>query len=209
MQKTNAYIDGFNLYYGALKSERGLKWLDPHRLVCSLMRCQRVQVVKYFTARMIDRPENPNQSQRQDVYLRALETLTHVEVHVGKFQTHTKRVRIAKPGRRHPYANALITEEKSTDVAIGAHLVHDAVTKAINVAVLISNDSDLQVPINMAREVGVRVVLVNPHRHAGQSDHLEGDERRNLTVRHLRKSQLSFTVVADDGSLITRPKEWA
>jgi hypothetical protein len=166
--------------------------------------------VKYFTARIVDRPDDPFQSQRQDVYLRALGTRTGIELYIGHFQTHKKRVRLARPRNDGSlYDEALITEEKSTDVALGAHLVRDALRGQVQCAVIMSNDSDLQVPIDMARDTRVRVVVVNPHYHNGQPHHLEGDERRNLSIRHLRSSQLPSVLYAADGSPIARPKDWA
>lgn len=72
MPGTNVYIDGFNLFYGAVKGGPH-KWLDLTAPSKKLLRTHQLQDVKYFTAQVDDRPEDPNQSQRQDVYIRALE----------------------------------------------------------------------------------------------------------------------------------------
>lgn len=205
-----AYIDGFNLYHGALK-QSGLKWLNLHALACALLRGHTVTTVKYFTARVDDRPDDPHQSQRQDVFLRALATVPQVEVHYGQFRTRTKRVRLANPPPGQPFVDARITEEKGTDVALGAHLVRDAFRRnddAVHAALVISNDSDLQVPITMAMEAGIKVVTVNPHLHHGQDNHLFGSDVRRLRVRHLQKAQFPHQILDARGRLIVCPEQW-
>ncbi len=82
--RTRVYIDGFNLYYGALKGTP-YRWLDPVKLSTSLLpsHCV-VDKVRYFTAHVsgvVDR----RAPARQQVYLNALQTLPQVEVHFGSF----------------------------------------------------------------------------------------------------------------------------
>ena len=53
MKKTIAYIDGYNLYYGLLKSNPKSKWLDLSALVKKLLRPDHDIVgIKFFTARI-------------------------------------------------------------------------------------------------------------------------------------------------------------
>ena len=53
----NIYIDGFNLYYGSLKSRyRQYKWLDLQSLSESLLPGRQVRRVRYFTARVKSSP---------------------------------------------------------------------------------------------------------------------------------------------------------
>lgn len=52
-------------------------------------------------------------------------------------------------------------EEKGSDVNVAAHLLVDVLTKAVDAAVVVSNDSDLKLPIDVARGV-VPVGLINP-----------------------------------------------
>ncbi len=50
------------------------------------------------------------------------------------------------------------SEEKGSDVNLGAHLVRDAFTDAFDVAVILTNDSDLVEPVRIAvQEAGKRV----------------------------------------------------
>jgi len=52
-------------------------------------------------------------------------------------------------------------EEKGSDVNVASHLLKDVLTGAVDAAVVITNDSDLGLPLTMAREV-VPVGTVNP-----------------------------------------------
>ena len=61
---TNLYIDGFNLYYRALK-DTPFRWLDLRRLAEILFPEDAINRVCYFTARLDARPAtvlNPNGS---------------------------------------------------------------------------------------------------------------------------------------------------
>jgi hypothetical protein len=49
MAKVNVYIDGFNLYYGAVKSSP-FKWLDLAALCHRMLPADHIQSIKYFTA---------------------------------------------------------------------------------------------------------------------------------------------------------------
>jgi len=52
-------------------------------------------------------------------------------------------------------------EEKGTDVNVAAHLLIDVLTKNVDAAVVVSNDSDLALPIRHARSL-VPVGVINP-----------------------------------------------
>ena len=58
------------------------------------------------------------------------------------------------------------TEEKGSDVNLACHLVRDAFRSAFQVAVLITNDSDLAEPVRIVRqELSLPVGILNPHQH--------------------------------------------
>jgi len=46
------YIDGFNLYYGAVKN-MSWKWLGIERYFSSFLPYDEIQIIKYFTAKML------------------------------------------------------------------------------------------------------------------------------------------------------------
>jgi uncharacterized LabA/DUF88 family protein len=205
---TNVYVDGFNFYYGCIKGTR-FHWLDFDALARTLLRGHQVGTVRYFTARVDDRPDDPNQAQRQATYIRALDSFESVSIHFGQFRTNTKSVRLARPrpdGRLYDWA--VITEEKGTDVSLASHLLWDTFHKSIDAALVLSNDSDLQEPIDMAMQLGVSVILVNPHHHTGQAHHLHGSDRRNLRRSHLERCQLPSELVDAKGHIVRRPATW-
>ncbi len=62
--RTFVYVDGFNLYYGALKGSSS-KWLDLVALFEKVLQAHhRILAVKYFTARVSGTP--PTNSSRGD-----------------------------------------------------------------------------------------------------------------------------------------------
>src|SRR5438309_1793209 len=108
--RTNVYIDGFNLYYRLLEPNPALKWLDLERWCRLLLPRATLSRIRYFTALVDARPNDPGQPVRQQVYWRALATLPTVTIHLGQFRTRTKRVRLANPPPN--TALARISEEK-------------------------------------------------------------------------------------------------
>ena len=61
----NVYVDGFNLYYGALKGNTGRKWLDLDALTRRLLPNDSINRIRYFTATVSARPHDPQQPVRQ------------------------------------------------------------------------------------------------------------------------------------------------
>lgn len=86
---TNFYIDGFNLYYSALRGT-AFRWLNLRALAGTLFPGDTVGTVHYFTALLTRRPNDPAQPQRQQAYLRALATLPDLEIHYGTFRSGTR-----------------------------------------------------------------------------------------------------------------------
>lgn len=88
MASVNVYIDGFNLYYGALK-RTPYKWLDLGKLVQILLPEDTVQEIHYFTARVSSRAYNPTAAHDQGLYIRALKTIPNLHIKYGHFSTHS------------------------------------------------------------------------------------------------------------------------
>jgi hypothetical protein len=55
--RTIVYIDGFNLYYGAVKGTPW-KWLDLAKLFTQIRAADEIQCIRYFTA-MVNGPSKP------------------------------------------------------------------------------------------------------------------------------------------------------
>jgi hypothetical protein len=77
--RTFVYVDGFNLYYGAVKGTP-YKWLNLVELAKQVLPASHVVgCVKYFTAR-VSGADDPDAPKRQHAYLSALKTLPEVEI---------------------------------------------------------------------------------------------------------------------------------
>ena len=122
---TNLYIDGFNLYYRALK-DTPFRWLDLRKLGETLLPEDTFNRICYFTARLHAHPDKPGQAQRQLIYLRALETIAGLEVHYGTFRSGVKRRPLIEPVPGLP-TRVLVrdSEEKGTDVNLATRLPVD------------------------------------------------------------------------------------
>src|SRR6266849_3746427 len=162
--RADVYIDGFNLYYGCLK-RTPYKWLDLAKLSQALLPGDTIERIKYFTARVSARPYNPSAPIDQQVYLRALRTIPNLEIMFGHFLTHSVPMTLTDvvPAKR-VWVDK--TEKKGSDVNLAAHLVRDAFQKRFELAVLITNDSDLAEPVRIVtKELGMPVGILNPHEH--------------------------------------------
>src|SRR5580698_1513650 len=124
MAIANVYIDGFNLYYGALKGSP-YKWLDLAALCRRMLPDDTIQSIEYFTAIVSARPYDLDLPVRQQVYLRALRTIPNLSICYGHFLTHS--VRMVLTGSN-PTKKVWVdkTEEKGSDVNLAAHLLHEA-----------------------------------------------------------------------------------
>jgi uncharacterized LabA/DUF88 family protein len=166
---TNVYIDAFNLYYGALKGTP-YKWLDLPKLCQLLLPKNKIQKIKYFTALVGTRPDHPGSDIRQSAYLRALGTFPNVSVIKGHYLSHpvwmptyeSYRRAMRKSGKV-KFVQVLKTEEKGSDVNLATHLLYDGCKKEYEVAVVISNDSDLLEPVRiLTQELNLPVGVINP-----------------------------------------------
>ena len=207
---TNIYVDGFNLYYRALK-DGPFRWLDLRRLAETLFPHDDIRTVSYFTARLDVRPGNPNQPRRQLVYLRALATLPDFEIHYGTFRSGIKRRPLAEPVRGLPaHVRVRDSEEKGSDVNLATRLLVDGFNGRYEQAVVVSNDADFAGAMRYVRDdLGLRVTLVNPDARRSSPRALAGAATyvKRLWKSHLRRSLLPDTLTDDVGS-ITKPRGW-
>ena len=183
---TYVYVDGFNLYYGAVK-DSAYRWLNIRRLCELLLPHHTIQTIKYFTARISARKDDPDKPTRQQIFLRALRTLPDFDIIYGKFISRDVMMPLKDPPAKGPRLVKVIrrmmplkdppakgprlvkvirTEEKGSDVNIATHLIHDAHQQKFKSAVLVTNDSDLREPIRIVRDdLDLEVGVLNPNRH--------------------------------------------
>ena len=162
--RTNFYIDGFNLYYLALKGTLH-KWLDLYLLCQSLTPVHQVNRIRYFTTLVQTRRGNLQRPVRQAMYLRALETIPGLSIHYGQFRDRRKFRPLVTPIPGYSRTVEIWdSEEKGTDVNLASYLLMDGIDGAYEQAVVISNDADLALPISMVREkLSLPMGVVNPN----------------------------------------------
>ena len=207
---TNLYIDGFNLYYRALK-DTPFRWLDLRKLAETLFPQDDINRVAYFTARLDVRPGNPGQAQRQLIYLRALGTLPGFDVYYGVFRSGVKRRPLAESVPGLP-AHVLVrdSEEKGSDVNLATRLLVDGFNREYEQAVVVSNDADFAGAMRYVRDdLGLRVTLVNPDPRNPSPRQLADAATyvKRLWKSHLRRSQLPDTLTDKVGT-VRKPKGW-
>ncbi len=207
---TNLYIDGFNLYYRALK-DTPFRWLDLQSLAESLFPKDNINRVHYFTARLDPRPGNPFQRLRQQTYLRALATLTNLKTHYGVFRSGVRWRQLAEPIYGLPNrVRVLHTEEKGTDVNLATRLLVDGFDEDYEQAVIVSNDADFADAMQYVRDgLGLKVTLVNPDRRYASPTRLKNAATyvKRLWKSHLRRSQFPESL-SDKVGVIRKPAGW-
>lgn len=151
--RTSVYVDGFNLYFGALKGTPH-KWLDIQALCKYLLKPEnKVGTIKYFTANVSGTVGDPDKPLHQQLYIRALmASCPALEVIRGQFRSHEVTKRLVKPLNGMKYVNVIDRTEKGSDVNLAVHLLNDAWLDSYDCAVVISGDSDLAESIRLVRE---------------------------------------------------------
>ena len=158
--KTNVYIDGFNFYYGCTR-KTPYRWLDLSLLCRTLLPKHQIHRIRYFTALVTPRPSDPRQRTRQEIYLRALRTIPNLSIHTGRFLASKVWMMRANGSGK---VEVLKSEEKGSDVNLASYLLIDAYSSDCDVAVVVSNDSDLVFPIeHIKRHLGKVIGILNPH----------------------------------------------
>lgn len=206
MKRTYVYVDGYNLYYGALKNTP-YKWLDLKTLFQTILSTDNhIDKIKYYSARASDKI-SAGSSARQQAYIQAIQTIPEVEVHWGSFLYSEKfrpKVPFTNPKE---YVKVAITEEKGSDVNLASHLINDGWKDSYDVAVIVSNDSDLIEPIRIAKEeLGKTVGIICPHLTLATGlANIPPSFVRHISKNVLKKSQF-FRVLPRTG--IKKPTEW-
>ena len=209
--RTHIYVDGFNLYYGALK-DTPYKWLDLSALFHNiLLSHHQIQTIKYFTANVRNRPNDPDKSARQNVYHRALKAhIPEIEIIRGFFRSRNKPMPLATPPNR--IVRVIKTEEKGSDVNLAVHLLNDAWKDEYDCAVVVSNDSDLATAMYMVRRERRKVVgLLTPWNPQRDPDELSYDLKQHANFqRYIRNVNLASSQLPDNipDTNISKPRLW-
>jgi hypothetical protein len=219
--RTHVYIDGFNLYYGAVDGT-SLKWLDIVKLCRRLLPDDTIERVHYCTALTKDTPRDPTKSTRQQMFIRALETFPEIRVTYGSFLATKKKMPLAGgnpdevadrnivtlEARGPRSAIVLRTEEKGSDVNLATLLVSDAFRGDFEGAAVLSTDSDLALPIKLIREeLRLPVGVLFPEGRYSVELNQAASFKRTIHPADLRRCQLPDTLT-DAIGVITKPERW-
>lgn len=160
--RTIVYVDGFNLYYRALRNTP-FRWLDLAALCRLLLPRHQVVRIHYYTARVSAWPSDPDKPTRQQLYLRALATVSNLQITYGEFLSHVVKMPLAAdPTQR---VEVIRTSEKGSDVNLATHLLYEGMRGEFEAAAVLSNDSDLSEPVRIvAQELRKPVGILCPSR---------------------------------------------
>jgi len=222
-----------------LGTASGWKWIDVRAWATryALWDGCHIDRIVYGTARVND-PSDPKQTQRQDFYLRALLEHNSADViEEGYYSSWAKEsvlttdpigARVPQaledshrqlhwsqglPVRRTNQGLMLSTirkrEEKGSDVNVATRLIVDVLEARVDAAIVISNDSDLALPIRVARNhVPTGVLNPSAKQLAGalkgnRDDGVGGHWWRRIAPADVQRSQLPDPVGAN-----RRPPGW-
>lgn len=219
----------------------GWRWLDVRSLAASQLPAEwnnaSVTRLVYCTAR-VSGIEDPGAPGDQDRYLRALElsgSVDHFEY--GNFVARVRHSPLVTTGKKGkpvivesrwpvmvkdaahvevPDARFIVShlhrEEKGSDVNVATHLMRDVFEKRVEAVVIVSNDSDLKLPIAAARDrLPVGIITPSSQRLAGDlafaaDDGAGSHWQGNLAADDFRNHQLPDPVgpVANARGMVTR-----
>lgn len=207
-KRANVYFDGFNFYYGCVKGTPH-RWLDLHKLCRMVLPEFEIHRIRYFSA-LVRSLDDPDQPQRQQTYFRALNTVPNLTIHLGHFAINSKWRRLAAPPPLPAPQGALvlIPEEKGSDVNLASYLLADGYEGDYDVAVVVSNDSDLLLPLEMVRSrLHCEVGVINPHRNARPSLQKVASFYRTISDGALGASHFPDRL-QDQHGMIRKPPRW-
>ena len=158
---------------------------------------------------MHNSPDDPAKMQRQQTYLRALATVPGLTIHYGHLVSRRKHRPLAHPTSSSPPMVEIVDiEEKGSDVNLATYLLLDGFDDEYELAVVVSNDSDLELPIRKARiRLGKQIGVIDPSRR--RSFQLK---EAASWYRPLREGPLSASLfpdaLSDAQGAITKPSGW-
>lgn len=202
--RVHAYIDGFNLYHGALKERPGCRWLDLRKLSAALLPSGcRLEEVRFYTARLPVGQE----AQRQDIYLRALRgECAPFFYKKGRFRRKTLNLPRADDGTE---VTVRLLQEKQSDVNLAVQLVADACDRRMDAALVVTDDSDLEGAMRMVREeCGLYLIVASPRGHSRLAKSVNADQSKAVHEDLLRRCQLPDPSIDHEGWEVFRPRRW-
>lgn len=206
--RTAVYVDGFNLFYWL--KPLPYRWVDLKALTLSAIaqpgKENKIVAVKYFTARVSDTQYDRMKSTRQDTYINALRAhIPELKIQYGEFRRNARQMpRAYRDGTTGPPVWVVDTEEKGSDVNLAVELVNDAWADLYDLAIVISNDSDLQHAVRLAKKKRMVGVLVRGDAEVNSLKSVSNFMKR-LTVKNLENALMPHQI---PNTNIRIPDDW-
>lgn len=205
--RSKIYIDGFNLYYGALRGSQH-RWLDLEKYFTLLRQDDQIQKIWYFTALT-----DGNKGARQETYLKALRTTPLVGVQHGRYKKKTLRCYVpsCRYGGPREYQ---APEEKGTDVKIALQMLDDAYQGSCDRMIIVSGDEDLLPAVELIKmrfpsiKITVYIPARDPTRAAAKRLRGASDKHATLPLALLSKAQFAPVLYSKTGEAIHKPTGW-
>jgi NYN domain-containing protein len=201
----NVYVDALNLYYSLIRKRNpDKKWLDIRATVEGLLPTpHEVNRVRYFTARVSGKAGSPTAPDRQDRYLRALESHGGVDIHQGHFVVGEENFYRTDGLGKVEVWNIV---EKCSDVNMATHILLDVIAKDCDAVAIITNDADPRVLITALQNPPFKmpVWVFSPSRD--KNKRLRPTEYRTLRASDL--VLLPRVVRTSSGRELHCPADW-
>ena len=230
MLRTRIYVDGYNLYYGCLKKDPSLRWLDPLALFenCVLPSISNngggsqldQLAIKFFTAPILETAASASDSVKsQEQYHSALAKHNpgRIELIKGYYSLTEARAKIID-GKKLPRDCSVIPvwklEEKQSDVSLALHAFKDALLDGIEQIVIVTNDTDIVPALEMIRAhttavIGLVVPTTDKERMANTDlEKLAHWTRHTIHVLELQASQFPRVVASQHRRPAHKPDSW-
>jgi hypothetical protein len=206
--------------------------VNLHTLCLEVLPGLSINRIRYFTALVKLLPSDPQTRQRQEIYIRALETLPNLTVHYGHYlQSEVSMPLVSPPPAGPRFAKVRKMEEKGSDVNIATYMLVDAFRKDCDQLIVITNDSDLAEPVRIInKELLIPVGVFNPQTNdtAIRRNRVTGQPirparpgielkkvakfNRDITSEgpqsHMARSQFPPQLTDAQGRTITKPAIW-
>ncbi len=206
--------------------------MNLHTLCLEVLPGLSINRIRYFTALVKLLPSDPQTRQRQEIYIRALETLPNLTVHYGHYlQSEVSMPLVSPPPAGPRFAKVRKMEEKGSDVNIATYMLVDAFRKDCDQLIVITNDSDLAEPVRIInKELLIPVGVFNPQTNdtAIRRNRVTGQPirparpgielkkvakfNRDITSEgpqsHMARSQFPPQLTDAQGRTITKPAIW-
>jgi len=218
------------LFYGRLKHKedsslnsrrRKFRWLNPKKLVEQfLYESYEIDQINFYTTDIDALYIGDKSPSRQQEYYRALMTIENIKIIKGRFSKNPTMMPvypikiITNPDGTTNMQKSLVlkTEEKRSDVNIASHLVRDACLNKFDMAVLVSNDSDLLEPMKILHELNKKFLILSPHEKYCYDFVKELNTKcmRKIQEKHIIAAQFPDEIRDAANTLIAkRPLKWS